>query len=133
MRGRGHWGTLENVIGGPGVWQRMSAISVPRAKAAPRRKSVLTYPTLAYQHEQPSHLQRVANQRLRRAPRPATVLIDICECRGNGCALFALDRERPYQCLSSPAGDSRRLAHVRWMDLTAHQVFWLSLARTLAA
>ena len=23
-RSRGHWGTLDNVIGGPGVWQRMS-------------------------------------------------------------------------------------------------------------
>ncbi len=31
-------------------------ISVPRAKAAPRRKFVLRYPTLAYQHEQPSHI-----------------------------------------------------------------------------
>lgn len=36
--------------------QACSAISVPRAKAAPRRKSVSRYPTLAYQHEQPSHI-----------------------------------------------------------------------------
>jgi hypothetical protein len=32
------------------------AISDPRAKAAPRRKFVLRYPTLEYQHEQPSHI-----------------------------------------------------------------------------
>lgn len=41
---------------GPARSNACSAISVPRAKAAPRRKSVLRYPTLAYQHEQPSHI-----------------------------------------------------------------------------
>jgi len=56
-RSRGHWGVLDNVIGGPGRRQRLAtAISVPRAKAAPRRTLVLRYPTLAYQHEQPSHI-----------------------------------------------------------------------------
>ena len=40
-----------------------SAISEPRAKAAPRRKFVLRYPTLEYQHEQPSHIpSRVATK-----------------------------------------------------------------------
>jgi len=40
---------------GPACSDACSAISVPRAKAAPRRTSVLSQPTLAYQHEQPSH------------------------------------------------------------------------------
>jgi transposase len=41
-----------------------SAISAPRAKAAPRRKPVLSPPTLAYQHEQPSQiLERVLTKR----------------------------------------------------------------------
>ena len=56
-RSRGHWGILDNVIGGPVLAATLARRSQsPRAKAAPRRKSVLRYPTLAYQHEQPSHI-----------------------------------------------------------------------------
>src|SRR3979411_1190473 len=49
-------------MGGPRLCQVAgAAISVARAKAAPRRKPVLRYTTLAYQHEQPSHIpSRVA-------------------------------------------------------------------------
>ena len=71
------------------------AISVPRAKAAPRRKSVLRYPTLEYQHEQPSHiLHGWQPQAPSRSP------------SGNGFLFTSaiaedwarpLDREKPYQ------------------------------------
>ena len=50
----------KTLLVGPACGNVCAAISVPRAKAAPRRKFVLRYPTLEYQHEQPSRFQRDA-------------------------------------------------------------------------
>jgi hypothetical protein len=63
-RCRGHWGTLDNVVGGPACSNAREAISVPAAKAAPRRIFVLRTPPLAYQHRQPSHNRHTNRFRL---------------------------------------------------------------------
>jgi hypothetical protein len=62
-------GILGNVIEHAG---KPALTSAPRPKAALRRKFVLRYPTLEYQHEQPSRIHIGWHQRLRRVPRLAT-------------------------------------------------------------
>jgi hypothetical protein len=98
-RSRGHWGTLDNVIGGPARVPVMRlVISVPRAKPAPRRKSVLRYPTLEYQHEQPSpHPSRVATIGSVAFRVRQRVFITSVFAEGS---MSPLDKEKPYQRLT---------------------------------
>ena len=71
------------------------AISVPRAKAAPRRKFVLRYPTLAYQHQQPSHIHTSGGNQCSVAfPVRQRVSIRTAIAEEN---VRPLDREKPYQ------------------------------------
>ena len=78
--------------------QRLQAISDPRAKAAPRRKLVLRYPTLEYQHEQPSHIhhgwQPLAPSRSPSGNR-GSITSAIAEDRAR-----PLDKKKPYQRLT---------------------------------
>src|SRR5450631_1743306 len=110
---RGHWGILDNVIGGPGRRQRLAtAISGPRAKAAPRRKFVLRYPTLEYQHEQPSHIQHGWKPKApSRSPsrNGLKCTSELAEGR-----VRPLDREKPYQ--SRPIFGAARTAPIRGLS-----------------
>ena len=98
------------------------AISALRPKAALRRKFVLRYPTLAYQHEQPSRIH-IGWQlhRLRRVPHPASEeKFNVCNAAEK--LLLPLDRKKPYQRWRPLARSKRRAAATcccvsMWADL----------------
>ena len=74
------------------------AISAPRPKAALRRKVVLRYPTLEYQHEQPSriHIGWLSTGSVA-VPVRQRVSFIICNAEGQ---VLPIDRKKPYQRFS---------------------------------
>lgn len=91
--------------------RKQPATSAPRPKAALRRKFVLRYSTLAYQHEQPSRIH-IGWHSTGSVAFPVRQRVSSFICSAEGQVL-PLDREKPYQRWSSGAAVGRRLERIR--------------------